>query len=97
MRMNIYVKRKTRSPWRDRGNCKELASHIAKEKKQKATPATCYIAKVDTYLMVPDALECSDDIYFFARAYKDKKSFIPYQKSYVDETFIARYISCLLN
>lgn len=76
---------------------KELASHIAKEKKQKATPATCYIAKVDTYLMVPDALECSDDIYFFARAYKDKKSFIPYKKSYVDETFIARYISCLLN
>ena len=76
---------------------KELASHIAKEKKQKATPATCYIAKVDTYLMVPDTLECNDDIYFFARAYKDKKSFIPYQKSYVNETFIARYISCLLN
>ncbi len=76
---------------------KELTSHIAKEKKQKATPATCYIAKVDTYLMVPDTFDCSDDIYFFAREYKDKKSFIPYRESYVDETFIARYISCLLN
>ncbi len=75
---------------------KALATHIDSSQKQKATAANCYIAKDDRYLFVPEALTCSDDIYFFRRTYKAKENFIPYQASSIDTTFLSQYIKSLL-
>ena len=75
---------------------KELATHIDSSQKQKATAANCYIAKDDRYLFVPEALTCSDDIYFFRRTYRAKENFIPYQTSSIDTAFLSQYIKSLL-
>ena len=75
---------------------KELASCIAKDKKQPAKPANCYVKKEGLFLCLPPKLTITEDACVFYPEYKAPLRYLLYDATNMNPIFFEQYLKCLL-